>query len=79
MQSTMRLARKWLLVCLGVAFMAALFGVIGLFVSVPLLSLTVILVDELRVKPLQAREAEQAALEHAELTGEVEPPATIER
>jgi len=26
MQSTMRLARKWLLVCLGVAFMAALFA-----------------------------------------------------
>jgi predicted PurR-regulated permease PerM len=63
---------------IGVIVMAALFGVIGLFVSVPLLSLTVILVDELRVKPLREREAEQAALEHAEVTGEVKPPATIE-
>jgi predicted PurR-regulated permease PerM len=48
---------------IGVIVMAALFGVIGLFVSVPLLSLTVILVDELRVKPLQAREAEEEATE----------------
>jgi predicted PurR-regulated permease PerM len=64
---------------IGVIVMAALFGVIGLFVSVPLLSLTVILVDELRVKPLREREAEEAATEHAELTGEIERPATIER
>jgi predicted PurR-regulated permease PerM len=64
---------------IGVVAMAALFGVVGLFISVPLLSLAVILVDELRVKPLRAREAEAEALEHAELTGEIEPPATIER
>jgi predicted PurR-regulated permease PerM len=64
---------------IGVVAMAALFGVIGLFISVPLLSLTVILVDELRVKPLRAREAEEEALQRAELTGEIEPPATIER
>jgi predicted PurR-regulated permease PerM len=64
---------------IGVIVMAALFGVIGLFISVPLLSLAVILVDELRVKPLQEREAAEAATEHAELTGDVEPPATIER
>jgi predicted PurR-regulated permease PerM len=64
---------------IGVVAMAALFGVIGLFISVPLLSLIVILVDELRVKPLRAREAEEEALQRAELTGEIEPPATIER
>jgi predicted PurR-regulated permease PerM len=66
-------------VAIGVIVVAALFGVIGLFVSVPILSLAAILVDELRVKPLQRREAEEAELQRAELTGEIEPPATIER
>jgi predicted PurR-regulated permease PerM len=66
-------------VAIGVIVVAALFGVIGLFVSVPILSLTAILVDELRVKPLQRREQEEAELQRAELTGEIEPPATIER
>jgi predicted PurR-regulated permease PerM len=66
-------------VAIGVIVVAALFGVIGLFVSVPILSLTAILVDELRVKPLQRREREEAELQRAELTGEIEPPATIER
>jgi predicted PurR-regulated permease PerM len=46
---------------IGVIVVAALFGVIGLFVSVPILSLTVILVDELRVKPLREREEAEAA------------------
>ena len=64
---------------IGVIVVAALFGVIGLFVSVPLLSLAAILIDELRIKPLQEREAEEAEVHRAELTGEVEPPATIER
>jgi predicted PurR-regulated permease PerM len=63
---------------IGVIVVAALFGVIGLFVSVPILSLAVILVDELRIKPLQAREREEAETQRAELTGEIEPPATIE-
>jgi predicted PurR-regulated permease PerM len=67
------------LLAIGVIAMAALFGVIGLFVSVPLLSLTVILIDELRIKPLREREAAEEAAHRAELTGEVEPPATIER
>jgi predicted PurR-regulated permease PerM len=66
-------------VAVGVVVVAALFGVIGLFVSVPLLSLTAILVDELRVKPLARRERDEAELQRAELTGEIEPPATIER
>jgi predicted PurR-regulated permease PerM len=66
-------------VAIGVIVVAALFGVIGLFVSVPILSLTAILIDELRVKPLQRREREEAELHRAELTGEIEPPATIER
>lgn len=64
---------------IGVIVVAALFGVIGLFVSVPLLSLAAILVDELRVKPLREREHDEAELQRAELTGEIEPPATIER
>jgi predicted PurR-regulated permease PerM len=64
---------------IGVIVVAALFGVIGLFVSVPILSLTAILVDELRIQPLQAREREEAETQRAELTGEIEPPATIER
>jgi predicted PurR-regulated permease PerM len=63
---------------IGVIVVAALFGVIGLFVSVPILSLTAILVDELRIQPLQEREAEAAEVHRAELTGEIEPPATIE-
>lgn len=63
---------------IGVIVVAALFGVIGLFVSVPILSLAAILIDELRIKPLQEREAEEEALHRAELTGAVEPPATIE-
>jgi predicted PurR-regulated permease PerM len=66
-------------VAIGVIVVAALFGVIGLFVSVPILSLSAILVDELRIKPLQRREAKEAELQHAELTGQIEPPATIER
>jgi predicted PurR-regulated permease PerM len=66
------------LLAIGVIAMSVLFGVIGLFISVPLLALAVILVDELRVKPLREREAAEEAAQHAEL-GEVEPPATIER
>ena len=66
-------------VAIGVIVVAALFGVIGLFVSVPILSLTAILVDELRIKPLQRRERDEAEAQRAELTGEIEPPATIER
>ena len=43
-------------VAIGVVVVGQLFGFIGLFVAVPILAATVILVDELWVKPLEARE-----------------------
>ena len=42
------------LVAIGVVMIGQLFGFIGLFVSVPILSLIVIVVDEAWVKPMQA-------------------------
>jgi predicted PurR-regulated permease PerM len=42
------------LVAIGVVVIGQLFGFIGLFVSVPILSLIVIVVDEAWVKPMQA-------------------------
>ncbi|HYH60502.1 MAG TPA: hypothetical protein VD766_01415, partial [Solirubrobacterales bacterium] len=41
------------LIAIGVVLVGQLFGFIGLFVSVPILSAIVILVDELWVKPIQ--------------------------
>ena len=43
------------LVAIGVVLVGQLFGFIGLFVAVPILSAIVIAVDELYVKPLEAR------------------------
>lgn len=43
------------LIAIGVLVVGQLFGIIGLFVAVPILSLIVILVDELWVKPRDAR------------------------
>jgi predicted PurR-regulated permease PerM len=42
-------------VAIGVIVIGELFGFIGLFVAVPILSLVVILVDELWVKPTEDR------------------------
>ena len=42
------------LIAIGVILVGQLFGFVGLFVAVPILSAIVILVDELWVKPLQA-------------------------
>ena len=44
------------MVAIGVVIVGALFGFIGLFVAVPILSLVTILVDELWVKPLERRD-----------------------
>jgi predicted PurR-regulated permease PerM len=48
------------MVAIGVVIVGALFGFIGLFVAVPILSLVTILVDELWVKPMNARKAAEA-------------------
>ena len=42
-------------VAIGVIVIGELFGFVGLFVAVPILSLVVILVDELWVKPMEDR------------------------
>ena len=42
------------LVAIGVVVIGQLFGFVGLFVAVPILSLIVILVDEAWVKPQEA-------------------------
>jgi predicted PurR-regulated permease PerM len=47
-------------VAIGVIIVGALFGFIGLFVAVPILSLVTILADELWVKPMNARKAAEA-------------------
>jgi predicted PurR-regulated permease PerM len=43
------------MVAIGVIVIGEVFGFIGLFVAMPILSLVVILVDELWVKPLEER------------------------
>jgi len=50
-------------VAIGVTVAATLFGVVGLFIAIPLISLLFITVDELRVRPLAAREAAASAPE----------------
>jgi hypothetical protein len=46
-------------VAIGVVVIGQLFGFIGLFVAVPILSLIVIAVDELWVKPLEREQGLQ--------------------
>lgn len=48
-------------VAIGVIIVGQLFGFVGLFVAVPILSLVVILTDEVWVKPLEARRGLQRA------------------
>jgi predicted PurR-regulated permease PerM len=45
-------------IAIGVVVVGQLFGVVGLIVSVPILTAIVILVDELWVKPMEARNAQ---------------------
>ena len=53
-------------IAIGVIVVGQLFGAVGLIVSVPILAAIVILVDELWVKPMEARALSEAAqaLEH---------------
>jgi predicted PurR-regulated permease PerM len=60
-------------IAVGVVLVGQLFGVAGLFVAVPLLSLIVILTEEIWVKPM-----ERAATEAAPPEGEpIEPPPVL--
>ena len=54
------------LIAIGVLVVAQLFGFIGLFVAVPIISMTIILAEELWVKPTEERHGVRAAsaLEH---------------
>jgi len=63
------------MVAIGVVIVGALFGFIGLFVAVPILSLVTILVDELWVKPMGARKAAEAGGERVTAEGLTIPPA----
>ena len=49
------------LVAIGVVVIGQLFGFLGLFVAVPILSLIVIVVDEAWVKPMEAERGVKAA------------------
>jgi len=49
------------MVAIGVVIVGQLFGFVGLFVAVPILSLIVVLVDELWARPLDDREGIQEA------------------
>lgn len=48
------------LVAIGVLLAGALFGILGLFISIPLISLTLILVEELWIVPQERLESRQA-------------------
>ena len=52
------------LIAIGVVLVGQLFGFVGLFVAVPILSAVVILVDEIWVKPMEAKQGVSAAAEH---------------
>ena len=58
-------------VAIGVVVIGQLFGFAGLFVAVPILSMIVIAIDELWVKPLEARRGITTA-DPAEVGGELE-------
>ena len=59
-------------IAIGVIVVGQLFGVVGLIVSVPILTALVILVDELWVKPMEARYADESP------PPETEPPESAE-
>ena len=66
------------MVAIGVVIVGALFGFVGLFVAVPILALVTILIDELWVKPMNARKAAEAGGERVTAGGLTIPPATAE-
>src|ERR687887_1765093 len=57
------------MVAIGVVIVGALFGFIGLLVAVPILATVTILVDELWVKPMNARKAAEAGGEQITAAG----------
>jgi hypothetical protein len=66
------------LVAIGVVVIGQLFGFVGLFVAVPILSLIVILVEEGWVKPMEAERGLRPA-QPGEVAGAAEPePAPAE-
>ena len=56
------------LIAIGVVVVGQLFGFVGLFVAVPILSLMVIAVEEFWVKPVEESDARRRALGHRDLT-----------
>src|SRR5919201_1399503 len=64
------------MVAIGVVIVGALFGFVGLFVAVPILALVTILIDELWVKPMNARKAAEAGGERVTAHG-LALPATV--
>jgi predicted PurR-regulated permease PerM len=65
-------------VAIGVVIVGALFGFIGLLVAVPILAAVMILVDELWVKPMNARKAAEAGGEQITAEGLTLPPSAGE-
>lgn len=63
------------LIAIGVILVGQLFGFVGLFVAVPIISAIVILVDELWVKPLETKKGVVAASELATPEGSPGPAA----
>jgi predicted PurR-regulated permease PerM len=63
------------LIAIGVVVVGQLFGIIGLFVAVPIISMMVILADELWVKPNE----EHRGIRTASAVEEVTPAAVAER
>ena len=63
------------LIAIGVVLVGQLFGFVGLFVAVPIISAIVILIDELWVKPLEAKKGVVAASELATPEGSPGPAA----
>ena len=63
------------LIAIGVVLVGQLFGFIGLFVAVPIISAIVILVDELWVKPLEAKKGVVPATELVTPEGSPDPAA----
>lgn len=65
-------------IAIGVVLVGQVFGLFGLFVAVPMLSLLVIAVEELYIVPMELRERREAA-EALQLPGDEVPPDPLDR
>ena len=65
-------------IAIGVIVVGQLFGVVGLIVSVPILTAIVILVDELWVKPMEARYPDESPPPEAEPSESAEAAQPVE-